>query len=114
MAITYYAPTFLDESMTLPDKRGHSRPTGRLSGFVFTRRFSRRGPRKIVAEIGLVPFSWNEDSQEAKVAALSKVIEGMKELPELDNNPPLDWIPQSVKQELKDEISEKAVREDRG
>lgn len=102
--LKFYAPTFFDESMTCPDKKGNQRPTGRLSGFVFTRSFRKRRD-KFVAERGLIPFSWGEDTQESKVAALEKVIEGMRELPGLDDNPPLTWIPPFIKQELNDEIS---------
>lgn len=107
MSITFYAPTFLDESLTRPDKRGDQRPTGRLSGMVFTRRFSKRGA-KFKADRGVVSFSWKEDTPEAKTAALVKVIEGMEELPELDDNPPLNWIPKTIKERL-NEVSEKAV-----
>jgi hypothetical protein len=99
--LTYYAPTFIDESMTLPDKRGNQRPTGRLSGMVFTRRFSRTRGGRIKAERGVISFSWKEDTQEAKAAALAKVIEGMEgELPELDSNPPTNFIPAIVKEKL--------------
>lgn len=97
--ITFYAPTFLDESMTRPDRKGVQTPTGKLSGMLITRRFSKRG-KKISATRGLVSFSWGEDTQEAKIAALSKAIEGMDELPELDTNPPLNWIPATVKEKL--------------
>jgi hypothetical protein len=98
--LTFYAPTFLDESMTHPGKRGHQRPTGKLSGMVFTRRFFRKGNGKIKAERGLVSFSWDQDTQEAKVNALAKAIKGMEELPDLDKNPPLNWIPPIVKEKL--------------
>ena len=108
---TFYAPTFLDESRTHPDKAGNTRSTGRLSGMLMTRRFYRRG-KKIVAERGVVPFAWNQDTQEAKVEALKKVITGMEELPGLDENPSLDWVPSFIKQELLNEIPEEAVRED--
>lgn len=97
--ITFYAPTFLDESMTRPDRRGHQEPTGRLSGMVFTRTFSRRG-KKIRAERGAVSFSWGTDTQKAKTKALAKVIAGMEEMLELENNPPLNWIPPSIKERL--------------
>lgn len=97
--LTYYAPSFLDESMSHPDKRGNQRRTGRLSGMLFTRSFSRRGS-KIRAKRGIVSFSWDEDTQEAKVAALAKAIEGMEELPELDSNPPLNWVPSFIKEKL--------------
>jgi hypothetical protein len=100
-AITFYAPTFIDESMTHPDRRGHQKPTGRLSGMLFTRRFSTTRGGKIRAERGIVSFSWNEDTQEAKAAALEKAIEGMEgELPELDSNPPTNFIPAIVKEKL--------------
>jgi hypothetical protein len=107
----YYAPTFLDESLTFPDKKGQQRATGRLSGMVFTRKFFKTKKGKIRAERGLISFSWKEDTQEAKAAALAKVIEGMEELPELDKNPPLSWIPTIVKQkDAANEVPEKAVR----
>lgn len=93
----FYAPTFMDESMTAPDKRGNQRPTGKLSGFVFARKFTRHKTGRIKAERMLLPFSWKEDTQEAKVAALSRVIDGMTEMEELDGNPPLTWIPDVVK-----------------
>ena len=35
----YYAPTFLDESLSFPDRRGNQQKTGKLSGMVFVRRF---------------------------------------------------------------------------
>lgn len=97
--ITFYAPTIIDESWTYPDKRGRQKQTGKLSGFIFTRRFSRRGTR-IRAERGLVPFSWAEDTMEAKAAAIAKAIHGMEELDGLDENPPLNWIPPIVKVRL--------------
>jgi hypothetical protein len=93
---TYYAPTFIDESRTHPDKKGNSRPTGKLKGFVMTRRFSLTPKGKIRAERGVVPFQWSEDTEEAKAEALSKVIEGMEEISELDANPPLIFIPQNI------------------
>jgi hypothetical protein len=65
---------------------------------------------KIRAERGLISFSWKEDTQEAKAAALAKVIEGMEELPELDENPPLSWIPAIVKQkETENEVPKEVV-----
>lgn len=70
----FYAPTFIDESMTLPDKKGRSRPTGRLSGMVFARKFSRRKGGGVKAERIMISFSWNEDTQEAKTEALAKAI----------------------------------------
>lgn len=108
----YYAPTFLDESLTFPDKKGHQRATGRLSGMVFTRKFFKTKKGKVRAERGLISFSWDRDTPEAKAAALAKVIEGMDgELPELDSNPPLNWIPTIVKQkETANEVPEETVR----
>lgn len=103
-AVTFYAPTFLDESMTFPDKRGLRRPTGKLSGFVITRRFSKKGS-KFRAERGLVPFSWGRDTPKAKITALAKAIEGMEELPGLDENPPLNWIPETVKEKFNEQVS---------
>lgn len=100
MSITFYAPSFLDNSTTFPDRKGRKRPTGNLSGMIFTRRFSKTGGRKITAERGVIPFSWKEDTQAAKVEALAKAIEGMQELPDLDENPPITWIPQTVKEQL--------------
>ncbi len=99
MALTFYAPTFLDESRTYPDKNGNSRNTGIMRGMIFTRTFKRRGS-KIVAERGLIPFSWKEDTQEAKVEALAKAIEGMEEMAELDDNPNIGWIPKTIKERL--------------
>lgn len=99
-ALTFYAPTFIDESMTRPDKRGRQEPTGNLRGMVFTRKFSRTRAGKIKAERGIVSFSWDEDTQDAKVAALAKAIDGMEELPELENNPPTGWVPSFIKERL--------------
>lgn len=110
--ITFYADMFLDESMTYPDKRGNRRHTGKLSGFIFTRTFKRTRNGKIVVERGIVPFSWAEDTQEAKAAAIEKVITGMEVLPGLDENPPLNWIPSFIRKELLNEIPEEAVRKD--
>jgi hypothetical protein len=98
--LRFYAPTFLDFSMTCPDKKGNKKPTGKLEGFILARTFSRRRSGKIKAERNIIPFKWNEDSEEAKVEALAKVIEGMEELPELDDNPRLEWIPAIVKERL--------------
>lgn len=99
-ALTFYAPTFFDESLTRPDKHGHQKPTGRLSGMIMTRKFSVTRAGGIKAERDLISFSWNEDTQEAKANALAKAIEGMEELPGLDDNPPLNWIPSLVKEKL--------------
>lgn len=63
---TYYSPVFLDESRTYPDKRGNSRPTGKLHGFIMARRFFVTPKGKIKAERFIVSFSWNEDTYEAK------------------------------------------------
>lgn len=95
---TFYAPTYLDESMSYPDKRGNQHPTGRLSGMVFIRKFSKTRSGRWKAERTIISFSWKEDTQKAKAAALAKAIEGMEELPELDGNPPLNWIPPALKQ----------------
>lgn len=94
---TYYAPSFIDESRTYPDKNGNSRPTGKFSGMVMTRRFYVTPTGKIKAERGIVPFSWQEDTKESKATALSDAIKGMEEMPELDENPPLDFIPKGLK-----------------
>ena len=101
MSITFYAPNFIDESMTPLDKRGHQEPTGKRSGMIFTRTFSKTRTGKIKAERGVKSFSWEENTQEAKVDALARAIEGMEELPELESNPPLNWIPQTVKERLR-------------
>ncbi len=107
----YYAPTFIDGSLTRPDRRGEQHSTGRLSGMVFGRKFFKSRAGKIRAERMVISFSWKEDTQEAKAAALAKVIEGMEELPELDKNPPLSWIPAIVKQkDAANEVPEEAVR----
>lgn len=97
--LTYYASTFLDESLSSRDKRGNQHRTGRLSGMIFTRRYFKKGT-KIKSERGLITFSWDEDTQEAKAAALAKAITGMEELPGLDENPPLNWVPPSIKERL--------------
>ncbi len=98
--VTLYAPTFLDMSMTRPDKRGNQRPTGDLSGMVFARTFSTMRGCRIRASRNVISFSWNEDTADAKAVALAKVIEGMDEHSGLDSNPPLNWIPQTVKEKL--------------
>lgn len=114
MQQTFYAPTFLDESRTYPDRRGNTSPTGNLRGMVFARRFSKTKAGKIKSERMLIPFSWEEDTQEAKAAALAKVIEGMEELPGLEKNPPLNWIPDFIKEREKaNEVSKNALRQDR-
>lgn len=102
MAISkqFYAPTFLDESMSHPDRRGNNYAAGRLSGIVMGRKFTKLKSGKIRAERLVISFAWDRDTQEAKAEALAKVIDGMEELPELDNNPPLTWIPQTVKERL--------------
>jgi hypothetical protein len=106
----YYAPTFIDESMTQPDRRGNQYPTGRLSGVVIGRKFFKSRAGKIRAERMVISFSWKKDTQEAKAEALAKVIEGMEELPELEKNPPLNWIPQIVRDKEKiNEVSKEAV-----
>lgn len=100
-ALIFYAPTFLDESLTYPDKHGNKRQTGRLSGMVFARRFSKAKSGKLKAQRLIIPFAWDRDTQEAKAEALAKAIEGMAgELPELDTNPPLNFIPEQVKEKL--------------
>lgn len=110
----YYAPSFIDESLTYPDRHGQQRPTGRLTGMVFGRKFFKSRSGKIKAERMLLSFSWEQDTQEAKAAALAKVIEGMEELPELDKNPPLSWIPQVVRDKEKaNEISKESLHQDR-
>ncbi len=97
----YYAPTFLDESLSFPDRRGNQHKTGRLSGVVFARRFFISKAGKVRSERELISFAWKEDTQDAKAAALAKVIEKMDgELPGLDDNPPTNWIPEFIKQEL--------------
>jgi hypothetical protein len=85
---TYYAPTFIDNSISFRGK-----PTGRLSGFVLTRSFYRTGAGKIKATRGVVPFAWSEDTDEAKANALQIAIRGLEEMAELDGNPPLHAIP---------------------
>lgn len=101
MSLTFYSPTFIDESMTCPTKHCAQRPTGNLSGMVFARTFSRHPKSKrIKATRGIISFSWSEDTQDAKATALAKAIEGMEELPELDSNPELNWIPAIVKEKL--------------
>lgn len=95
---TYYASTFIDQSRTYPDKRGNSKPTGRLSGFLMTRSFYMQGGKRRSSK-GIKPFSWSEDTEEAKADALAQAINGMEEMPELDSNPPLDFWP-SDKYEL--------------
>lgn len=97
---TYYAPTFIDESRTFPNKKGESRPTGVLRGMIMTRRFYLTPKKKIAATRGVVPFSWLEDTVEAKTESLRKAVKGMEELPELDENPPLDFIPEVVNSTL--------------
>lgn len=98
--LTYYAPTFIDESLSRPDRGGNQRATGRLSGIMVIRQFFKKRD-KIIAKRGIVSFSWEEDTQEAKAAALAKTIEGMEgELPELANNPPISFIPAIVKEKL--------------
>lgn len=89
---TFYAPTFIDESRS---RRG--KPTGKLRGFVMTRSFYKGSNGKIKSNRGVIPFSWEEDTDEAKAEALSKVITGKKEMPELDENPPLTWVPTNYK-----------------
>ncbi len=107
---TYYAPTFLDESLSRPDRRGNQHATGRLSGCVFARKFSFTKKRTVRAERIVIFFSWDADTQEAKAEALAKVIEYMDgELPELERNPPLNWVPDFIKQERRDEIPKEAV-----
>ena len=103
----YYAPTFLDESRTYPDKKGNSRPTGKLRGMIMTRRFFLASNNKIKAERGMVPFSWKEDTAKSKAEALEKVIKDMQEMSELDNNPPLDFIPERVKKLLLEQGNKK-------
>jgi len=98
MQKTYYARTFLDESMSSPDRKGQQHKTGRLSGMVFARKFSRLKGGKIRAERLVLSFTWDRDTQEAKADALAKVITGMDELLGLDENPPLTWIPNVVKE----------------
>lgn len=93
---TYYAPTFLDESRTHPNRKGVSLPTGILKGIIFTRSFSKTPKGKIKGERGIIFFSWGKDTKEAKAAALKKAIDGMEELERLDENPALDWIPKSL------------------
>lgn len=91
---TFYSPTFIDESRTYSDKKGNSKPTGKLRGLLLTRRFYKTPKGKIKAERGVVPFSWKEDTEESKAEALAKAIEGMEEMAELEGNPPLhDFIP---------------------
>lgn len=97
---TYYSPTFLDESLTYPNKKGESRPTGKLRGFVFTRSFYKTLSGKIKATRSILPFSWEEDTDESKGRALEKVVEGMEELEGLEKNPSLDWIPKQVRELL--------------
>lgn len=99
-SLTFYAPTFIDESLTRRDRKGCQKPTGNLSGMVFTRRFSMDRRGRVKAVRGLVSFSWGEDTQAAKAAALAKVIDGMEELPELENNPPIGWVPSFIKEKL--------------
>lgn len=99
--LTFYAPTFLDFSMTYPDKKGNCRSTGNLEGMILSRTFKRRRNGKIVGQREIRPFSWKEDTQAAKIAALAKAIEGMEELSELDDNPREEWVPAIVKERLK-------------
>ncbi len=106
----YYAPTFIDESLTRPDRRGDQHSTGRLSGIVIGRKFFKSRAGKIRAERIVKSFSWKEDTREAKAEALAKAIEGMEEMPELEKNPPLNWIPQTVRDKEKaNEVSEEVV-----
>lgn len=109
MQFYYYAPTFIDESLTRPDRGGNQYPTGRLSGMVFGRKFFTTKTGKVRAERVMISFSWGEDTPEAKVTALAKAIEGMEELPELDKNPPLTWIPSFIKEKAH-EVPETALR----
>lgn len=93
---TFYAPTFIDESI---NSRG--KPTGKLSGLIMTRSFFRTGSGKIKVSRGVIPFHWSEDTEEAKGSALQEAIKGMKEMAELDENPPLTFIPKSLEESLK-------------
>lgn len=74
---------------------------------VFARRFSVTKTGKVRAEREVISFSWDENTDEAKAAALLKVIEKMDgELPELDENPPLNWIPKFIKDKAKEHYNE--------
>ena len=97
--LSYYAPTFLDESLSHPDKKGQQYATGRRSGMIFVRTFS-KSRSGFKARRLVISFSWDDDSAEAKATALAKVIDGMEEMPELDKNPPLNWIPKFIKEKL--------------
>lgn len=90
---TYYAPSFIDQSRTYPNKNGKSKSTGILSGMIMTRRFVKTPKGNWKGIRGIVPFSWSPDTEEAKAKSLKKAIKDMQEMAELDSNPPIDWIP---------------------
>ncbi|MES2216649.1 MAG: hypothetical protein V4481_05145 [Patescibacteria group bacterium] len=97
---TYYAPTFIDESRTLPNRQGNSKPTGNLRGMVFTRTFYKTKTGKITSKRGIIPFKWVEDTEESKAEALENALIGLEEMRELDANPPLTFVPDILKNNL--------------
>lgn len=94
---TYYAPTFLDASRTFPDKKGESSKTGNLFGILFIRTFKKMKSGKITATRSLKLFRWDKDNFSSKRKALKEAIKGLTELEEIDDNPPLNFIPEKVK-----------------
>lgn len=92
----YYAPTFMDHSMS---SRG--KPTGDLHATIFTRVFTvyeqTNGKRVVRSKLGFHFPRWSKDDETAKASAIKKAIKGMKELTELDKNPPLDFLPDEIK-----------------
>jgi hypothetical protein len=87
----FYAPTYLTDR----DKK---------SGTVFTRIFrlveKRNGKRHIEAQHNFRFFSWQKNSKKSEATALAATIGDMKEMKEIENNPPLSFIPDRIERWL--------------
>jgi hypothetical protein len=96
---TFYQPTFLDMSRSY---RGE--PTGVLSATIFTRTFmlieNQKGKRHIDAQRGFLFQSWKKDTLKSKAAAIKLAVRGMKKMKELNDNPPLNFIPNKIEKWL--------------
>jgi hypothetical protein len=96
----YYSDVFIDHSRSMSGE-----PTGNNHATIVTRTYwiiRRKDGKKIVKSArGVVSARWETDEDKPK--AIVEAVQGMTPLKELDENPPLDFIPgeiENMKQKL--------------
>ena len=92
----FYAPTYLNHSLTSKGKK-----TGNLKATIFTRSFRLiediKGRKYIKTQRGFRFVNWDKDTKKAEAEAILEAIGSMKEMKEIEENPPLDFIPNKIK-----------------